>query len=229
MKRPLAHALLAGLLVILATAAGSVIARATPNGFRDTSYVIEGAHYKIQVPHVDIDGADGPYYLAREEFDTAMRAYADVYALRTASDLRGDTSSNYVYIGAHVLSAKLGVNFMYTHGAHPSEEYVTHNTSTDTGQAITLPDLFTDLNSGLDKLSDYAKATLDAKYGAGSYWSPGIAATESNFQNWTVSKDGLRIYLGEVVSHAAGNIVVTVPWSELGNLLKPQMKTVLGA
>ncbi|MRH89079.1 DUF3298 domain-containing protein [Nocardia sp. SYP-A9097] len=227
-RRSFAHLLLAAVVAAQTATAATMIAHADAiPGFRTSEYVLQGNNYKVSVPRVDIDGVDGPYLAARDEFNNALRAAADKYIAQVTPTLNLSTSVNFSYVGPHVLSAELGVNFYQEHGAHPFEQYVTHTTNTDNGKALQLTDVFTDLTAGLNALSQQA-AILVPKTNAGdTYYKLGILPTEQNYRDWAVDSAGLRIYFGEIASHAAGNIVITIPWSTLCNVLSPQMKTLI--
>lgn len=225
-RRSLAHLSLAAVLAALTVSAATVIAHAD-TGFRTSEYVLTGDNYKVSVPRVDIDGVDGPYLAARDEYNGALRQAADQYISQVTPTLNLTTSVNFTYVGPHLLSAKLGVNFFQEHGAHPYELFVTHTTDTDTGKALRLSDVFTDLDAGVNALSRQA-AILVPKTNAGDgYYRDALLPTEVNYQNWAVDSGGMRIYFGEIASHAAGNIVITIPWSELRGVLSCHMKTLV--
>ncbi|MFB7717594.1 RsiV family protein [Nocardia sp. NPDC056100] len=225
-RRALAHLLTAAVLAGLTASAATVIAHAD-TGFRMSEYTLTGSNYKVSVPRTDIDGVDGPYLAARDEFNSSLRGAADGYIAKVTPTLNLSTSVNFTYVGPHLLSAKLGVNYFAEHAAHPYEDFTTHTTSLDSGKAIQLQDVFTDLNAGLTVLSKQA-AILVPKTNAGdTYYKDGILPTVDNYRNWAVDSGGMRIYFGEIGSHAAGNIVITVPWSALSSVLSPQMKALV--
>ncbi|QLY30151.1 RsiV family protein [Nocardia huaxiensis] len=231
MTRKAAHYLIAALLAVLAVSAGRVIAHATPapGEFYETTYTLEGADYKVQVPNVGIDGVDGAYYWARQDFNAAMNGYAEAFIGYAGDGYTVNTSVNYLYLGHHVLSGKIGVSVFQQQAAHPWEEFATHNTNTLTGEAITLSTLFSDLDGALQLLSSHANEELTWMFGADGYSRDAVSADAVNFDKWAVSDDGIRLYLGEVASHAAGNVVLTLAWKNFGSVLNPEMKDVVGA
>lgn len=224
------HLLVAVLLAVLTLGAVGVVARGdVVVGFRAGTDTLSGKNYKVEVPRFDIAGVDGPYLQARNEFNGSVRSAAEKYISQVNSHLDLKTSSNYVYTNQRVLSTKMAVSFYAEGAAHPYEEFITHNTSTESGKALALKDLFISVGNGLFVLSQQAQV-LVPKTGAGdSYDQSALYASEDNYKNWAVAKDGLRIYFGEIGSHAAGNIMITVPWSALDKVLKPEMKAVLSA
>ncbi|MBL1078430.1 DUF3298 domain-containing protein [Nocardia sp. 2] len=234
MTRKAAHYLIAALLAVLAVSAGRVVANATPpvepGKFYDTSYTTEGFNYKIVVPNVGIDGVDGPLYNARQDFNNNMDGFAAQF-IRNYVDEHTSVmpATNYLYLGKNVLSGKIGVEVFAEGAAHGFDDYATHNTNTLTGEPISLTDLFTDLESGLESLSYYSKSFLTTKYGADGYDATAVEPVYRNFHNWAVAEDGMRIYFGEIASHAAGNVMITLPWGVFHGVFNPAMKDVVGA
>ncbi|MGY4100054.1 RsiV family protein [Nocardia sp. R16R-3T] len=194
--------------------------------FTATTLHLEGAGYKIDVPQVSGGKAD-----ARTEFNAAMRAGAQEWIDRISRP--GDSvtggDSQVVRIGAQVLSGHLVVSMYGEGAAHPNSNDFAHVTDIDTGKAITLPDLFTDLQQGLDVLSAQAEAQVQRNPRAAGYSKSLLAPVAAHFQTWVATPDGIRIYLGEIASHAAGAIDVTVPWSALDGVLKPGLRAVVSS
>jgi hypothetical protein len=224
MRRPLAaHALIALLLAVLATAAGTVVARADePERMYGTQYSLTGDNYNIVVPQVS-GGRTDP----RREFNDSMRLAADKFiAEKDNTTTLTDLGSEVVFVGAHVVSGKISVDYMAEHGAHPYNMFVTHNTSLDSGKALAITDLFSDLSDGLYTLSEQAKLLVPGTNAGDNYYKPSIEPKAENYQNWVATKDGMQIHFGEIASHAAGNIVITVPWVKLDRDLKPEYKTI---
>ncbi|WP_433599056.1 DUF3298 domain-containing protein [Nocardia sp. CA-135953] len=194
--------------------------------FTATTVHLEGAGYKIDVPQVSGGKAD-----ARAEFNAAVQAAAQEWIGRISRP--GDSvtggDSQVVRIGSQVLSGHLVV-VMYSEGAaHPNSFHAAHVTNIDTGKAITLPDLFTDLQQGLSTLSTQAEAQVQQDPRATGYNKSLLTPVAEHFQTWVATPEGMRIYLGEIASHAAGNIDVTVPWSALDGVLKPGMRAVVSS
>ncbi|MEU0543949.1 RsiV family protein [Nocardia sp. NPDC005978] len=132
------------------------------------------------------------------------------------------------HIGGRAVSGLLWVSFDGG-GAHPWSMLASHVTDLRTGEAIGLGDLFTDSQAGLDVLAAQA-AELGPKTRAGDAFDPrGASASSENFQVWTATPDGMRIYFeqGSVGPSAMGVVDITVPWSELSAVLAPGMQDVL--
>lgn len=224
MKRQPARLLaIAAVFAALASGSASVIARAEVDRCHGTTYTLEGYNHKVEVLQLG-----GCTTQARQEFNDSLRLAADAYIARvdnTTSVHTGD--NNFMYVGTHIVSAKLGVEIYKEGAAHPFDEFLTHNTNIDTGKAMVLADLFTDLQTGLNLLSEQSKVQLDKLPRATGYSKSAITPTAVNFQNWVATKEGMRIFFGEIASHAAGNIDITIPWNTMDKVLKPGMKTVL--
>lgn len=213
---------------VTATPAASTTVAGSPRAetFTATTVHLEGAGYKIDVPQVTGGKAD-----ARAEFNAAVQAGAQEWIDRITRP--GDSvtggDSQVVRIGSQVLSGHLVV-IMYSEGAaHPNSFDAAHVTNIDTGKAITLTDLFTDLQQGLNTLSTQAEALVQQNPRATGYSKSLLTPVAEHFQTWVATPEGMRIYLGEIASHAAGNIDVTVPWSALDGVLKPGMRAVVSS
>lgn len=229
-QRKTVHLLLAMVLAALTMGAVSVVARGEAVvGFRSSTYTLEGHHYKVDVPRFDIDGVDGAYLQARDVFNRSVRRAADIYIARAGDHVDVKTGTNYVYTNQQVLSTKFSVSIYAEGAAHPYEDFITHNTRTETGKALVLRDLFKDVNSGLAVLKDQAATLVPQATHGEPYYKDALLPKEDNYRHWAVAKDGLRIYFGEIASHAAGNIMITIPWQALNNVLKPEMKAALTA
>jgi hypothetical protein len=210
------------------TAAASTTVAGSPRAetFTATTLHLEGAGYKIDVPQVSGGKAD-----PRTEFNDAMRAGAQEWIdrINRPGDSVTGGDSQVVRIGSQVLSGHLVV-VMYSEGAaHPNSNDFAHVTNIATGKPITLPDLFTDLQQGLNTLSTQAEAQVQQNPRATGYSKSLLTPVVEHFHTWVATPEGMRIYLGEIASHAAGNIDVTVPWSALDGVLKPGMRAIVSS
>ncbi|WP_433756550.1 RsiV family protein [Nocardia sp. CA-135398] len=213
---------------VTATSAVSTTVAGSPRAetFTATTLHLEGAGYKIDVPQVS-----GGKVEARTEFNEAMRAGAQEWIdrINRPGDSVTGGESQVVRIGSQVLSGHLIVVTYAEGAAHPNSNHFAHVTNINTGKAITLPDLFTDLQQGLNTLSTQAEAQVQQNPRATGYSKSLLTPVAEHFQTWVATPEGMRIYLGEIASHAAGNIDVTVPWSALDGVLKPGMRAVVSS
>lgn len=110
-------------------------------------------------------------------------------------------------------------------GAHPLDYVTTIVIDTRTATPITLDDLFVDTQAGLRRLSEQTKKIWPTVYGRPMSDEPGNAPVEKNFHNWIPTSAGLEIYF-EDFQFGHGQPVITVPWSQLADLLAPDMRVL---
>ncbi|MFQ6327414.1 RsiV family protein [Nocardia sp. CWNU-33] len=194
-------------------------------GFTATTVRLEGMGYSVDLPQVAGGKED-----ARTEFDNGMHAEADKFIRDAGPDIKvTGFRSEVARIGRHVLSGVLGIE-VDTGGAHPATYKATHVTNVDTATALTLPDLFTDLQQGLNVLSVQAAELLPkTRVGTNFYFKEDLEPRVQNYERWVATPAGMRIYLGEIASHAMGYIDITVPWSALDGVLKPGLRAVVSS
>jgi len=109
--------------------------------------------------------------------------------------------------------------------AHPLNYVTTIVIDTRTATPITLDDLFVDTHAGLRRLSEQTKKIWPTVYGRPMSDEPGNAPAEKNFHNWIPTAAGLEIYF-EDYQFGHGQPVITVPWSQLADLLAPDMRVL---
>lgn len=130
-----------------------------------------------------------------------------------------------IYFGGASVSELINGLFVPVPAAHPTSSVSTVVIDARTAKPITLDDLFTDKQAGLDKLSEQTKALLPAVSGVGPTPmpdEPGNAPVEANFANWIPTPAGLEIHFADY-QFFHGTPTITVPWSELDGLLAPGM------
>jgi len=111
--------------------------------------------------------------------------------------------------------------------AHPLNAVTTIVIDTRNATPITLDDLFTDTQAGLNRLSEQTKQIWPTVYGRPMGDEPGNAPVEKNFHNWIPTAAGLEIYFDDY-QFGHGQPVITVPWSQLTGLLAPAMQVLAG-
>lgn len=82
---------------------------------------------------------------------------------------------------------------------------------------------------GLNVLSTQVETLVEQNPRSAGYGASLLTPVAEHFQTWVATPEGMRIYLGEIASHAAGNIDVTVPWSGLDGVLKPGMRAIVSS
>lgn len=181
--------------------------------------------YDVQVPTLT-----GGSRAVTDRFDAAMRTTlrdwisaqtkAPVATVREGRLASGDTS-RVTHIGSRVVAGVFLVN-ADNRGAHPYTMIGTVVIDTTTARPILLTDLFTDRTKGLARLNALVSASRDTPGGFAAFTDGSAEA----LANWVPSPAGLTVYAG--VSHASGDFYpVTVPWSELKDVVAPAMWPVV--
>jgi hypothetical protein len=138
-----------------------------------------------------------------EVFNGASQAAVHRQVDRATADTREATTSWHLESNGQVTFRRVAItqliNGALGGGAHPTTYIDTVVIDSRTAKPITLADLFSDEQAGLQRLSEQTK----------------LAPTEANFANWIPTADGVEIYrLPQVI---------TVPWSALNDVLAPGM------
>ncbi len=130
-----------------------------------------------------------------------------------------------------LISIEFNVSSYYAGAAHPNSTSQTLNFDLSNGKQLKLADLFLPGSKYLQAISAYCVKELTAqaqKQGADGMlddeWiKRGAGAEPDNYQNWTVTKKGLAITFDpyQVAPYAAGPQYVTVPFSALKDIIKP--------
>ena len=115
--------------------------------------------------------------------------------------------------------------YFWRHAAHPLDYVTTVVIDSRTARPITLDDLFTDHQAGLNRLSEQTKLLLPGVWGRAAPMpdEAGNRPIDANFHNWIPTVDGLEIHY-EDYQFGHGLPVITVPWSHLTDLLAPSMQ-----
>lgn len=108
--------------------------------------------------------------------------------------------------------------------AHPTNYVSTVVIDSRSAKPITLRDLFSNEQDGLNRLSEQTKRIWPTVYGGGEPMSdePGNRPIAENFANWIPTAEGLEIHFADY-QFGHGSPVITVPWSSLTDVLAPDM------
>ncbi|MEV0706242.1 RsiV family protein [Nocardia aurea] len=205
-----------------APAAGVPTATA-PGGYSATTLRLTGPGYELDVPQVS-----GGTEIARNAFNAAMRGRAQQWIDQVEQTFTLKPGAGQVtYLGSRAISSLFVISTYSEGAAHPNNAYESYVVDARTGNEITLRDLFTDLNCGLNLLADQAAIEVPKSRAGDSYSKSGIEAVEYNYRLWLATPGGMEIHFGEIASHAAGDIVITVPWSKLDSALKPGIRDIV--
>lgn len=215
------------------TTTASVAAATASQSYVPTSLQVTGATdratYNVTIPQ--IAGGD-PAVVAEfnESMRTALQDQIDGFG-NDAFTLEGQEAT-VAHIGAHVISGLLVTSWNANPpGAHPSPVVATVVVNSDNAMPITLSDMFPDLQAGLLRLSEQSALLLPATAAGPAFDRSGIDPVEKNFANWLATPAGMEIHFGDyqVGPHAVGLVTVTVPWSALADVLKPELAPVLSS
>lgn len=136
-------------------------------------------------------------------------------------------------VATHAYSSGSYVSYLFeiymdTGGAHPNNLYKTLVFGLD-GHTVKLGDLFTS-SAYLDHISAAAREQITAqlvqkggKGSAGDLIADGIAPRESNFENFVVDSDRIRIFIPpyQAAAYAAGSFELQIPLIDVKDILKP--------
>ncbi|HUI88893.1 MAG TPA: DUF3298 domain-containing protein [Anaerolineales bacterium] len=124
----------------------------------------------------------------------------------------------------NILSIKYQTEGYVAGMAHPYHSNYTFNYDLEAGKDIALNNLFLPNTDYLGALSKYCAAQLGTRDIDFKDFSQGADPTADNYKNWNIAPDGLMITFDEyqVAAYVAGPQVVTVPYSELKNLIDPK-------
>jgi hypothetical protein len=106
----------------------------------------------------------------------------------------------------------------------PETTVETLNFDLSTGQRLTLDDVFIDATSAVSVISGLAPALLRPELGAAyveSVVDEGTSPLLANYNNWAVTRTGLRITFNQhqVVSSGSALPSIVVPWSALRSIM----------
>jgi hypothetical protein len=170
--------------------------------------------------------------------DTAVSAAFNAASVASGKTMDGMLNRDKVLRDDATFEAKPAISFrptvisqvltgVYFHqgAAHPLDYVSTVVIDSRTARPITLEDLFVDQQAGLNRLSEQTKLLFPTVYSSGKPMpgESGNAPVAENFHNWIPTVDGLEIHF-EDYQFGHGLPVITVPWSQLTNVLAPAMQ-----
>ncbi|MBC8506196.1 MAG: DUF3298 domain-containing protein [Anaerolineales bacterium] len=143
----------------------------------------------------------------------------------------GDILENNAQIDAHQVLMSSGhdvlsvlfVNFFYLGGAHPGSYHWSLNYDFNSGQELTLGDLFIPGSPYLERIAEFCIPQLTEKLEF-DIWEDGAVPTPENYQVWALTSSGVLIIFDEyqVAPYAAGPQQVIVPYEILSDIIHPQ-------
>jgi hypothetical protein len=117
--------------------------------------------------------------------------------------------------------------YEFTGGAHGMTTTQTYTFDLQNGVLLTLDDLFLDTAAALEVISPIVQAEITTRLGEmlDTQWlADGSGTNPANYQAFALDGDNLIFYFQpyQVAAYAAGTQVVSIPLSDLANVLKPE-------
>ena len=137
-----------------------------------------------------------------------------------------------LYIDSEVLDGVSTVSvvfsrYQFTGGANGNTDYHTLTAVVESGDLLTLPDIFVsgvDPYTTLEPLAVAALTELLGEAAVPEMLAEGTAPVPENYQNWALTADSLNLYFNEyqVAPGAAGALSIAIPLTELADVLQLQ-------
>ena len=150
---------------------------------------------------------------------------------RPEGSMASDLGIGYTILLARddLVSVQFDIGSYYQGAAHPNSHTETLNYDLKNGKQLKLADLFNPGSKYLQTLSTYCIADLKKQFKEKNaelledQLKEGAAPTAKNYESWTITKRGLGINFDsyQIAPYAAGPQFVTVPYSALKDLIKP--------
>lgn len=191
--------------------------------------------YKItaQIPYLD-PSTDPKVQAFNTEIkavvDGEVAAFKGSMAEMPAEPISAGSSLDIQYqlIGqkGNIWSIQFNVNGYADGAAHPYHYSITFNYDLQNAKKLTLEDVFLPNSNYLQVLSDYSKTELTTRnIGFEEGFQQGADPTPENYRNWNVSNEGFLVITFDeyqVAPYAAGQQIVTIPLSSLGQVINMQ-------
>ena len=176
--------------------------------------------------------SDGDPQVA-EAFNQAVHAAAQHLldnATRTAKPQGQWTfeTSPQVFFSSASISALISGTYNDETAAHPAGSVTNVVIDSRSGKPITLKELFTDQQAGLNRISEQTKLLLPPAMGVTATPMPNIPGDKplmENFDSWIPTPAGLEIHFADY-EFVHGTPVITVPWAAIDDLLAPGMEAL---
>ncbi|WP_236734853.1 hypothetical protein [Mycolicibacterium peregrinum] len=173
-----------------------------------------------------LSGGD-PAVTAR--FNAAMQASRAGMPAQSADmsvddgELPGGFGSGVTRIGSGVVAGRIVLLWYGKGAAHPNQSLGTVVIATHTATPVTVDDLYQDRPAAQARLR-----TLLPQLDTSGRLNESSVSGEDIDANWLPTSSGLEVYVS--VAHVMGDyVVVTVPWGQIADQLRPGMLDVLRA
>ena len=137
-------------------------------------------------------------------------------------------TSPQIFFTAASISALISGTYNDETAAHPVGSVINVVIDSRSATPITLRELFTDDQAGLNRISEQTKLLLPPAMGATATPMPNIPGNKpllENFDNWIPTPAGLEIHFADY-EFIHGTPVITVPWAAIDDLLAPGMEAL---
>lgn len=181
--------------------------------------------------NISVDLISGGDPQVTRVFNESARA---VVNRQLGSYQHGDTVSSWtfqttptIYFGGASIAELIEGVFMGKGAAHPLNTIGTVVIDSRSGKPLTLSDLFTDKQAGLNRLAEQTKKIFPTQYANSVLLDddPGVAPTDENFAHWVPTPPGLVLFFSDY-QFGHGTPRITVPWPALHDLLAPGMEAL---
>ncbi len=191
-----------------------------------TSITEPGSQPNKSVTVPQLSGGD-PAVTAR--FNAAMQASRAGMPAQSADmsvddgELPGGFGSGVTRIGSGVVAGRIVLLWYGSGAAHPNQSLGTVVIATATATPVTVAALYQDRAAAQARLR-----TLLPQLDTSGRLNDGAVSGEDIDANWLPTSSGLEVYVS--VAHVMGDyVVVTVPWDQIADQLRPGMLDVLTA
>ena len=137
-------------------------------------------------------------------------------------------TSPQVFFSSASISALISGTYNDETAAHSAGSVINVVIDSRSARPITLSELFTDDQAGLNRISEQSKILLPPAMGATATPMPNIPGDKplmENFDSWIPTPAGLEIHFADY-QFIQGTPVITVPWAAIDDLLAPGMEAL---
>lgn len=125
-----------------------------------------------------------------------------------------------------LVSINFGISTYFEGAAHPNYNAVTFNYRLETGQTLSLADLFKPGVYYMEILSNLSIKALRKSLGPeidDDWIQKGAGAVPENYRNWNITRRGLKITFDpyQVASYAQGPQEVIIPYTSMKSIIDP--------
>jgi hypothetical protein len=180
----------------------------------------QGGHYTVTVPRLI-----GPNASVVTRVNQSIDAYLTAEKNDTGQDTTLSLTAGTIHVGGHVLSVPFD-GLRTTRGtAHPTKLAAGLVFDLRTGARIRISDVFSSTPAGLRRLQSAVTTELTRRLGHTP--DPTLTApTVANYDQFVVSPNGLTVIVADL-PFVFGPQNVTVPWTQLSDLVRPSRLPVL--